>query len=224
MGGGVDDDSCASELGLVVTHGHVADDDDSCVSERGLVVSDGGHVADDDSCASDRGLVVSHGHVAPAPESTPEYLEKLVTVFCQAGPNYRLSMRADGIVLAFKNLEDPKQQWVQIDMGDKFQDQEGFPAFILVNKATGHAMSHAHTVGDVVTPQLYTANSLNSAILWTQGRDEGDGFTAIRPVHDIRLNLDADHASKKHGGVEDGNKLLIFTWNKQENQLWKVVP
>ncbi|KAG6549905.1 hypothetical protein Mapa_008415 [Marchantia paleacea] len=178
--------------------------------------------ADEDPHASEGGrLVVTHGYSGP--ETSPGSPDKLVTVYCEASPNYRLAMRTDGIVLAFKNLEDPKQQWIQIDMGDKFQDQEGYPAFILVNKATGYAMSHAHTVGDAVTPQLYTANSLNSAILWTQGRDEGDGFTAIRPVHDIRLNLDADHGSKKHGGVEDGNKLLIFTWNKQENQKWKIV-
>lgn len=144
-------------------------------------------------------------------------------MFSEAGPNYRLTSRPDGVVLAFKNQQDPKQYWIKIDVGDKFVDEEGARGFILVNKATGQALSHGNEIGAAVTQESYSANSIDNSVLWTQGRDLGHGYTAIRVVTNIHLNLDADHGDKKHGGIKEGNRLLVHSWNKQENQKWKIV-
>ncbi|KAL2629345.1 hypothetical protein R1flu_014031 [Riccia fluitans] len=137
------------------------------------------------------------------PNRYSEYTENVVSVYCENNPNFRLAMRADGVVLAFKNPEDLNQQWIKIDVGDKFKDQEGSPGFILVNKGTGHALRHGSELGDAVVPQSYQSDSLDSALLWSQGRDEGKGYHAVRPVTNIHLNLDADHGDKKHGGVKE---------------------
>ncbi|KAL3687363.1 hypothetical protein R1sor_013672 [Riccia sorocarpa] len=150
--------------------------------------------------------------------------EKLVTIYCENNPNFRLSMRPDGVVLAFKNPEDPNQQWFKIDVGDKFKDQEGSPGFVLVNKGTGQALRHGTELGDAVVPQTYQPDSVDSALLWSQGKDEGKGYHAVRPVTNIHLNLDADHGDKKHGGVKEGNRLIVHKWNEQNNQLWKIAP
>ncbi|KAL3687362.1 hypothetical protein R1sor_013671 [Riccia sorocarpa] len=170
-----------------------------------------------------QGLPQSGFPMATTPVRTPES-EKLVSLYCQNNPNYRLSMRSDGIVLAFKNEEDTKQQWVKIDVGDKFKDQEGSHGFVLVNRSTGHALSHNAEQGETVSSKPYQPDSFEGSILWSMSRDVGEGYTAIRPVTNIHLNLDADHGDDKHGGVADGNKLILFKWNKQENQKWRIIP
>jgi len=149
---------------------------------------------------------------------------ELVTVCTEANRNYRLTSRADGVVLAYKNQQDSKQYWIKVDLGDKFVDEEGARGFILVNKATGHALSHGTDTGAAVTQEAYRANAIDNSVLWSQGKDLGKGLTAIRLVTNIHLNLDADHGDKKHGGIKEGNRLVIHDWNKQDNQKWLIAP
>lgn len=52
----------------------------------------------------------------------------------------------------------------------------------------------------------------------------GDGYRAIRMVNNIRLNVDAFHGDKKSGGVHDGTTIVLWEWNKGDNQLWRIVP
>lgn len=42
------------------------------------------------------------------------------------------------------------QYWTKVDYGDKFVDAEGQRAFILINKATDHALSHGQEIGAAV--------------------------------------------------------------------------
>ncbi|CAM6127444.1 unnamed protein product [Calypogeia fissa] len=79
----------------------------------------------------------------------------LLIVVSEANKNYRLTSRPDGVVLAYKIQQDPKQYWYKVDYGDKFVDEEGSRAFILVNKATGQALSHGHESGAIVTQEPY---------------------------------------------------------------------
>lgn len=70
----------------------------------------------------------------------------------------------------------------------------------------------------------YNENDLDESILWTQSADVGHGYQCIRPVSNINLNLDAKLADGKYGNVEDGNELILFSWKKQKNQKWKMLP
>ncbi|CAM6115429.1 unnamed protein product [Calypogeia fissa] len=94
----------------------------------------------------------------------------LVTVVSEASKNYRLTSTPDGVVLAYKNQQDPKQYWYKVDYGGKF-DEEASWAFILVNKATGQALSHGHESGVVVTQEPYNTNSIDNSVLWSEGKD-----------------------------------------------------
>lgn len=65
---------------------------------------------------------------------------------------------------------------------------------------------------------------MDNSLLWTLSDDVGDGYKAIRPADNPKLNLDADHADKEHGGVKEHNRLILYKWKKQDNQKWKLVP
>jgi hypothetical protein len=79
-----------------------------------------------------------------------------------------------------------------------------------------------------VTPdrEVYGAHcQLRGSIIWSLGgKDEGHGYRGMRQVTNITLNLEAEHADKKHGGVREGNRLLTSPWTGQENFKWKVEP
>lgn len=70
----------------------------------------------------------------------------------------------------------------------------------------------------------YSADALDESILWTESKDLGDSFRAIRMVNNIRLNVDAFHGDKKSGGVHDGTTIVLWQWNKGDNQHWKIIP
>lgn len=67
-----------------------------------------------------------------------------VKVYCRANPNYAMSVRDGKVVLAPANPRDDYQHWVK-DMrwSTSVKDEEGYPAFALVNKATGQAIKHS---------------------------------------------------------------------------------
>lgn len=170
-----------------------------------------------------------YGQSAPPPQHAPS--GELVTIHTEANPNYRLTVRQDGAVLSFKNSRDLAQQWIKIPCGPghgEFIDKEGQPGFMLLNKATGRPLKHGNFANEPVAPDLdvYGANSpIRGSILWSLGRkDEGNGYRGLRTLTNIHLNLEAEHADKKHGGVRDGNRLLISPWTGLENFKWKIEP
>ncbi|KAH0470424.1 hypothetical protein IEQ34_000147 [Dendrobium chrysotoxum] len=105
----------------------------------------------------------------------------------------------------------------------KVKDEEGFPAFALVNKATGQAIKHS--VGATHPVQLvpYKPNFLDESVLWTESRDLGDGFRCIRMVNNISLNFDAFNGDEDHGGVHEGTVIVLWEWLKGKNQRVEVV-
>ena len=63
----------------------------------------------------------------------------------------------------------------------------------------------------------------DASMLWTESKDVGKGFRCIRMVNNIRLNFDAFHGDKDHGGVHDGTAVVLWEWCKGENQSWKIL-
>jgi hypothetical protein len=43
-------------------------------------------------------------------------------------------------------------------------------------------------------------------------------------VNNIQLNMDAFHGDKNSGGVRDGTTIVLWDWNKGDNQQWKISP
>ncbi|PIM99497.1 hypothetical protein CDL12_28008 [Handroanthus impetiginosus] len=147
-----------------------------------------------------------------------------VRVYSKAETNYSLTIRDGKVILTRSNPSDPCQHWIKDEkFSTRVKDEEGLPSFALVNKATRQAMKHS--IGATHPVQLipYNPDILDESILWTD-KDLGDGYRAIRMVNNIRLNVDAFHGDKNHGGVHDGSKIVLWEWKKGDNQRWKIVP
>nr|CAD1839938.1 unnamed protein product [Ananas comosus var. bracteatus] len=88
---------------------------------------------------------------------------------------------ADGedllVVLAPANPRDDYQHWIK-DMrySTKVKDEEGYPAFMLINKATGEALKHSLGQSHPVRLVRFNPNYLDESVLWTESRDVGSGF------------------------------------------------
>jgi len=167
--------------------------------------------------------VHAHHHHDDFPQRIPE--GQSVRIYCEQSPEYFLTVRDGVVVLASGDADDVSQHWIKVDeWGNKLRDEAGFPAFALVNKATLKALKHGSQEWDRVDLTYYNENDLDESILWTQSADVGHGYQCIRPVGNINLNLDAKLADGKYGNVEDGNELILFSWKKQKNQKWKMLP
>ncbi|XP_042006576.1 ricin B-like lectin R40G3 isoform X2 [Salvia splendens] len=188
---------------------------------------------------------VHHTSYSPPPAAHNELANKpSVRMYCKAEPNFSLTIREGKVVLAPSNSADPLQHWIKDEkFSTRVKDKEGFPSFALVNKATGQAMKHSigvtqpverrRAVGGVeqfkieawlVELSPYNSNKLDESILWTESKDLGDGYHAVRMVSNIKLNVDAFNGDKNHGGVHDGTRIVLWEWKKDSNQRWKIVP
>nr|GEV75445.1 protein kinase-like domain, phloem protein 2-like protein [Tanacetum cinerariifolium] len=133
----------------------------------------------------------SHHHVPHVPpviinhHHTDHYEKKYtddkptVRVYCKAKTDYALTIRDGQVVLAPSNPSDPHQHWVKdLKFSTRVKDEQGFPSFALVNKATGQAIKHS--VGATYPVQLteYNPDKLDESVLWTESKDLGDGYRA----------------------------------------------
>ncbi|XP_047310216.1 ricin B-like lectin EULS3 isoform X2 [Impatiens glandulifera] len=160
------------------------------------------------------------------PEPSSEFSSKPpVRVYSKAETNYSLTISQGKVVLTPSNPSDPYQQWIKDEKySTKVKDEEGFPSFALVNKATGEALKHSIGATHPVQLTPYVQNVLDESVLWTLSRDLGDGYRTIRMVNNIRLNVDAFNGDQKHGGVRDGTTIVLWEWKKGDNQRWKIAP
>ncbi|KAK1295527.1 hypothetical protein QJS10_CPA16g01339 [Acorus calamus] len=148
-----------------------------------------------------------------------------VRVYTKAESNFSLSIRDGKVVLARADPNDPSQHWIKDEKySTKVKDEEGFPSFALVNKATGLALKHSIGATHPVRLIPYNPEYMDESVLWSESRDLGDSYRTIRMVNNIRLNFDAFHGDKNHGGVHDGTTLVLWEWLKGENQRWKIAP
>ncbi|KAL5197738.1 hypothetical protein ABZP36_001250 [Zizania latifolia] len=95
-----------------------------------------------------------------------------VKVYCRANPNYAMTIRSGAVVLAPANPKDEYQHWIK-DMrwSTSVKDEEGYPAFALVNKATGQAIKHSLGQSHPVKLVPYNPEVLDESVLWTESRD-----------------------------------------------------
>jgi len=68
----------------------------------------------------------------------------------------------------------------------------------------------------------YNPEQLDASVLWTESKDLGDGYRAVRMVNNVHLNLDAFHGDQLSGGVHDGTTIVLWQWNNGDNQNWKI--
>ncbi|KAJ0080413.1 hypothetical protein Patl1_23003 [Pistacia atlantica] len=167
-----------------------------------------------------------HSHSNYASASLSHLTNKpTVKVYCKARPDFSLTIRDGKVILATSDPSDEFQHWYKDEKySTRVKDEEGFPCFSLVNKATGQAMKHSVGASHPVQLVPYNADELDSSILWSEGKDLGDGYRTVRMINNIRLNVDAFHGDKKSGGVHDGTTIVLWQWNKGDNQRWKITP
>lgn len=169
----------------------------------------------------------SHGTTHQTSHHTPKYTDNkpTVRVYTKAKRDYSLTIRDGKVVLAPTNSSDQHQHWIKDEtFSTRVKDEEGFPSFALVNKATGQAIKHSTGSGQPVQLVEFNPDKLDESVLWTQSKDLGDGFHAVRMVNKIKLNLDAWNGDKDHGGVKDGTTVALWDWTKEENQRWTTAP
>lgn len=168
--------------------------------------------------------------IAPWEASFPTALSNLtrnptVRIFTKADVNYSLSVRNGEVVLAPVNPRDEYQHWYKdMKFSNTVKDEDGFPSFALVNKATGQAIKHSIGKSHPVRLVPYNPDFVDESILWSESKDTGEGFKCIRMVNNIRLSFDALHGDKDHGGVRDGTTVVLWEYLKGKNQRWKIVP
>ncbi|KAF7105150.1 hypothetical protein CFC21_105988 [Triticum aestivum] len=174
----------------------------------------------DDAVSQDQGQGYDGG-LPPALSS-----ECTVRIFCSAGgEEYSVAARDGTVCLAPTDPGDDSQHWVK-DMrrSTSIKDEDGYPAFALVNKLTGEAIKHSLGESHPVRLVPYDPEYLDESVLWTESEDVGDGFRCVRMVNNIHLNFDALDAGEGQGGVHDGTTIVLWEWFEGENQRWKILP
>ncbi|KAJ6296680.1 hypothetical protein OIU78_022407 [Salix suchowensis] len=85
-----------------------------------------------------------------APVPPPPFQETQVVrtshhqVYSKAKPDFHLTIRDGKVILARSNPSDEFQNWFKDEKYSvRVKDSEGYPAFALVNKATGQAIKHS---------------------------------------------------------------------------------
>ncbi|KAL6850196.1 hypothetical protein ACP4OV_020823 [Aristida adscensionis] len=156
----------------------------------------------------------------------PPVRQQTFRIFCKAGEEqYSLAVRDGKVCLIRTDRDDDSQHWIKdMKYSTRVKDEEGYPAIVLVNKATGEALKHSLGKSHPVRLASYNPDYMDESVLWTESRDVGNGFRCIRMVNNIYLNFDALHGDKDHGGVRDGTTLVLWEWCEGDNQRWKIVP
>ncbi|XP_028790078.1 ricin B-like lectin EULS3, partial [Neltuma alba] len=164
-----------------------------------------------------------HHHTHHETSATVSSNRRTVRVFSRAAPNFSLTIRDGNVVLAPSDPTDDYQHWYKDEKySTRVKDQEGCPAFSLVNKATGEAVKHSIGATHPVRLIPYKSDYLDESVLWTESKEIADGYRAIRMVNNVHLNVDAFHGDKRSGGVHDGTTIVLWEWNKGDNQLWRI--
>lgn len=146
-------------------------------------------------------------------------------VYSKANPDFHLTIRDGSVVLAPSDPSDHFQNWYKDEKySTRVKDEEGYPCFSLVNKASGQAIKHSIGATQPVQLVSYNPDVLDESVLWSESKDLGDGYRAVRMVNNVRLNLDAFHGDEKSGGVHDGTTIVLWQWNKGNNQRWRITP
>nr|DAD42014.1 TPA_asm: hypothetical protein HUJ06_000244 [Nelumbo nucifera] len=106
--------------------------------------------------------------------------KRTVRIYTKAEIGYSLTIRDGKAILARSNENDEFQHWYKDEKySTRVKDEEGFPSFALVNKATGQAIKHSIGATHPVQLVPYNPDVLDQSILWTESKDLGDGFRTM---------------------------------------------
>ncbi|KAL6657907.1 hypothetical protein ACP70R_005687 [Stipagrostis hirtigluma subsp. patula] len=151
----------------------------------------------------------------PAPPAQPTF-----KILYNADEAYCLTVRDGNLALAPANPGNEQQHWFKdMRFGAHMQDEEGSPAFSLVNKATGLAMSHTRGPFHPVKLVPFNPDYLDDSAMWTGCSDLARGFGRIRTLSDVDLKL---------GAVVDGHGAatvrLSYSCESDDGDRWKILP
>uniref|UniRef100_J3MP80 Ricin B lectin domain-containing protein n=1 Tax=Oryza brachyantha TaxID=4533 RepID=J3MP80_ORYBR len=176
-------------------------------------------------CRADEGycLTVRHDAVVLAPTNPRDEFQART---CTMHALSMLDLLLINYLMCHQSIHGHGEQHWYKDMrhSAKVKDEEGHPAFALVNRATGLAVKHSLGQSHPVKLVPYRPEYEDESVLWTESKDVGKGFRCIRMVNNIHLNFDAFHGDKSHGGVHDGTTVVLWEWCKGDNQSWKILP
>ncbi|XP_078166244.1 ricin B-like lectin R40C1 [Carex rostrata] len=111
--------------------------------------------------------------------------DQIYRIICHDKTDYSLAIRGENVVLALTHPFDRSQHWMKDDThGATIKDCEGQPAFALVSRATGQAISHGPTSQPLSLVQ-YNVNSCDESVLWTMSKDVDKVFKKIRRVNEV---------------------------------------
>ncbi|KAJ3697101.1 hypothetical protein LUZ61_000806 [Rhynchospora tenuis] len=149
-----------------------------------------------------------------------QVISKTVAISCRSKEGFNLTIRNDTVMLALADpTKDKHQVWVkEISYAKQIKDQDGKPAFALVNKATGKAIKHGFGAGSQVLLAPFNRNYLDPSLLWTESEKE-TGFQEIRMQSNTSAVFHAFYVNK-----QDSDKALLFlqgSKNGSNDQRWK---
>ncbi|GLU09370.1 hypothetical protein SLE2022_262360 [Rubroshorea leprosula] len=176
----------------------------------------GGDVKDGASIGIDYwvGKDIERWLIAPCAPPPPE--GPLVRIYCQAAPNYSVSVRNNRVVLASANPSDKCQQWYKVESSTQGKKSCGFA---LVNCATGQAIKHP-AANQPVALIPYTGNINDNSLLWTEWNvSDGDCYKSIRMVNNTNLCWDING-----GNVKDGEPIGVDYWVGTSIERWIIAP
>ncbi|CAN6221654.1 unnamed protein product [Urochloa humidicola] len=118
--------------------------------------------------------------------------EPICRIYCKTGEGFSVTVRDGTVCVAPTDADDVYQHWIQDKRpGSRIKDEDGFPAFALINRVTGDAIRGSEGDGLKLVP--YNPFYLDISVLWTTSWDMGHGFRCIHLVDNANLNLDAVH-------------------------------
>ncbi|CAL5443383.1 unnamed protein product [Camellia sinensis] len=110
-----------------------------------------------------------------------------VRVVTKAESNFSLTIRDGQVILARSNHSDPFQHWIKDEkFSTRVKDEEGFPSFALVNKATGQAIKHSVGATQPLGLEMYSIDPTSCAVskeLQSRGIYDAIHWIAARRAH-----------------------------------------
>ncbi|KAE8818027.1 hypothetical protein D1007_04399 [Hordeum vulgare] len=142
---------------------------------------------------------------------------RVLSTLRKAEGEYCLSVRDGNVFLSLCNPRDGQEDWCKyVRINTSIQDEEGKPAFFLVNKANDLAVLNTFGLSHPMILSPFNPDYLCNSLMWTEAGDVGDGFDHIRALNSIQLNED-------HGGVHDGATVVLSEGIHGDFQSWKIV-
>ncbi|CAL5052359.1 unnamed protein product [Urochloa decumbens] len=140
--------------------------------------------------------------------------EPTFRICCKAERDFSVTVRDGTVCLAPTSNYDGYQHWIyDTRPGEMFKDVDGYPAFALVNRVTGEAITGSAGLSFPLKLKPYNPNYLDESVLWTTGFDMGRGFRCIHMMDKLSLNF-----------AFLGTSIKLCHWQTGgDNLLWKFI-